>query len=108
MDRAVLDIYGWTDIQSKCEFISEFDDNDEEDEGGRQRKKKYRYRWPDEIRDEVLARLLESNRQRALQEGQVPSGSAVPAQIHARKATRKARAKVAEVPDQISMELGKA
>ena len=34
-------------------------------------KKKYRYRWPDEMRDEVLARLLELNRQRALEEGQV-------------------------------------
>ena len=34
-------------------------------------KKKYRYRWPDEIRDDVLARLLELNRQRALEEGQV-------------------------------------
>lgn len=71
MDRAVLDAYGWTDIQPKCEFIPEFDDEDEDDEGGRPRRKKYRYRWPDEIRDEVLARLLELNRQRALEEGQM-------------------------------------
>ena len=42
---------------------------DEEDEDGTHQKKKYRYRWPDEIRDEVLARLLELNRQRALEEG---------------------------------------
>ena len=56
MDRAVLDAYGWTDIQPSCEFIPEFDDEDDEDEKDRPRKNKYRYRWPDEIRDEVLAR----------------------------------------------------
>jgi len=73
MDRAVLDAYGWTDIQPRCEFIPEFDDEDEEDESGRPRRKKYRYRWPDDIRDDVLARLLELNRQRAFEEGQLPS-----------------------------------
>ena len=35
---------------------------------GRRRKKPWRYRWPDDFRDEVLARLLELNRQRAEQE----------------------------------------
>jgi hypothetical protein len=71
MDRAVLDAYRWTDIQPKCDFFPEFDDEESEDDGGRPKKKKYRYRWPDEIRDEILARLLELNRQRALEEGQV-------------------------------------
>jgi hypothetical protein len=71
MDRATLDAYGWTDIQPKCEFIPEFENEDEDDENGRQRKKKFRYRWPDDVRDNVLARLLEVNRQRALEEGQV-------------------------------------
>lgn len=71
MDRAVLDAYGWTDIQPKCEFIPEFDDEEDDDESGRPRRKKYRYRWPDEVRDEVLARLLDLNRQRALEEGQI-------------------------------------
>ena len=37
----------------------------DENEVGRVRKKPYRYRWPDDLRDEVLARLLELNRQRA-------------------------------------------
>ncbi|MBX5495628.1 MAG: hypothetical protein IRZ15_09865 [Bryobacteraceae bacterium] len=77
MDRAVLDAYGWTDIQPRCEFIPEFDDEEEEDENGRPRRKKYRYRWPDEIRDEVLARLLELNRQRAIEEGQLLPGEPV-------------------------------
>ena len=35
---------------------------------GRHRKKPWRYRWPDDFRDEVLARLLELNRQRAEEE----------------------------------------
>ena len=49
----------------------EFDDEDEGDQNGRPKKKKYRYRWPDEIHDDVLARLLALNRQCALEEGQL-------------------------------------
>jgi hypothetical protein len=66
MDRAVLDAYGWTDIQAKCEFILDYDD-DEEDTPGKasRRRKPWRYRWPDAIRDEVLARLLALNAERA-------------------------------------------
>ena len=72
MDRAVLDSYGWPDIQPKCEFLLDYEEEeDEEDNGPRRRRKPWRYRWPDEIRDEVLARLLEVNRQRAIGEGQV-------------------------------------
>ena len=74
LDRVVLDAYGWTDIRPTCEFIPEFSDDEEDDDNVRQRKKKYRYRWPDEIRDEVLARLLQLNRQRALEEGHVDKG----------------------------------
>ena len=33
-----------------------------------QRKKPWRYRWPDDFRDEVLARLLELNEQRHKEE----------------------------------------
>jgi hypothetical protein len=69
-DRAVLNAYGWTDIKPTCQFIIEFSDGEDEDENGRFRKTKCRYRWPDETRDEVLGRLLELNRQRALEEGQ--------------------------------------
>ncbi len=70
MDRAVLDAYGWTDLKPTCEFLLDYDEDEEEDEsaGGRRRKKPWRYRWPDDFRDEVLARLLELNRQRAEQE----------------------------------------
>ncbi|WP_437606924.1 DNA methyltransferase [Sorangium sp. So ce834] len=67
MDRAVLDAYGWQDIPTACEFLLDHDDGDEDDdEGGKKRKRKpYRYRWPDDVRDEVLARLIELNRVRA-------------------------------------------
>ena len=69
MDRAVLDAYGWSDISSDCAYLLDYEEEDEEDDGRRRRKKKpWRYRWPDEIRDEVLARLLALNRERALQE----------------------------------------
>jgi hypothetical protein len=73
VDRAVLDAHGWNSLQTHCEFIPAFDEEDEEDENGRPHRKRYQYRWPDEIRDEVLARLLELNRQRALEEGQLPT-----------------------------------
>ena len=65
MDRAVLDAYGWCDISTDCDFLLDYEIDEEE--WGR-RKKPYRYRWPDEIRDEVLARLLALNAERAREE----------------------------------------
>ena len=64
MDRAVLDAYGWPDIPTDCDFLLDYP-IDEEEWGSRQRP--YRYRWPDDVRDEVLARLLDLNAQRAPQ-----------------------------------------
>ena len=65
MDRAVLDAYGWTDIPINCDFLLDY----EIDEATWGRKKKpYRYRWPDAVRDEVLARLLALNAERAAEE----------------------------------------
>jgi hypothetical protein len=65
MDRAVLDAYGWSDIRTDCEFLLDYE-IDEEEWGDK--KKPWRYRWPDEVRDEVLARLLELNAERAKEE----------------------------------------
>ena len=65
MDRAVLDAYGWRDIPTDCEFMLDYE-IDEEEWGAR--KRPYRYRWPDAVRDEVLARLLELNAERAAEE----------------------------------------
>ena len=67
MDRAVLTAYGWQDIPTACEFLLDYEIV--EAEWGT-KKKPYRYRWPNEVRDEVLARLLELNAQRAAQETQ--------------------------------------
>jgi hypothetical protein len=67
MDRAVLDAYGWRDFDPKCEFLLDYEID--EDEWG-DKKKPWRYRWSDEVRDEVLARLLELNAQRAKQEAE--------------------------------------
>ena len=61
MDSAVLDAYGWADIPTDCEFRLDYE-IDEETWG--KKKKPYRYRWPNEIHDEVLARLLDLNAKR--------------------------------------------
>ncbi len=75
MDRAVLDAYSWTDIQPACDFFLDYEDEDEDAEGsgGRRKKKPWRYRWPDDIRDVVLARLLGLNAQRAKEQVDTPS-----------------------------------
>lgn len=62
MDRAVLDAYGWTDIPTACEFLLDYEE--EEDESNSRRKKPWRYRWSEEVHDEVLARLLDLNQKR--------------------------------------------
>jgi len=75
MDRSALDTYGWTDIQLSCEFLLDYEDEVEVAEvTGSKRKKPWRYRWPDEIRDKVLARLLKLNAERHAEE--VASGIA--------------------------------
>ena len=70
MDRAVLDAYGWTDLPTAtCEFLLDYEDDEEDDDRRRAAARKpWRYRWPDDVRDEVLARLLELNANRAEQE----------------------------------------
>jgi hypothetical protein len=73
MDRAVLDAYGWSDIPTDCEFLLDYEIDEEE--WGR-RRKPYRFRWPDDVRDEVLARLLELNAKRAEEEAQAGVGTA--------------------------------
>ena len=65
MDRAVLDAYGWTDIPIDSDFLLDYE-IDEATWGTK--KKPYRYRWPDEVSDEVLVRLLALNVQRAAEE----------------------------------------
>ncbi len=74
MDTAVLTAYGWTDLllKCRCEFLLDYEDEDSEsgaeEPTSRKKKKPWRYRWLDEVRDEVLARLLKLNAERAEQE----------------------------------------
>lgn len=76
-------------IQPTCEFILDYEDEDDEDDTGRarRRKKPWRYRWPDDIRDEVLARLLALNAERAAEEQR--SGAAATPKKRATKAKAK-------------------
>ena len=78
MDRAVLDAYGWDDISTECEFIPDHEEtaNDKTPAPPPISKKPYRYRWPDEVRDEVLARLLALNAERAAEEEEARRGRA--------------------------------
>jgi hypothetical protein len=93
MDCAVLDAYGWTDLQPVHDFILDSEEPEEELESGKTRKKKepWRYRWTDEFRDELLARLLELNRQRAKEEKQAAATAKriTPAKPRAPKQTKK-------------------
>jgi hypothetical protein len=65
MDRAVLTAYGWTDLAERvatdpdamARHLTEDTEEDEKYQG--------RYFWPAPIRDEVLARLLALNAERA-------------------------------------------
>ena len=72
MDRAVLRAYEWHDLAERatCEFLLDYEEEEDDDPTAKKSKKKkpWRYRWPDEFRDEVLARLLELNEQRAKEE----------------------------------------
>ena len=72
MDATVLAAYGWDDIPTDCKFLPDLRVAEEGARG------KTRYRWPDKVRDEVLARLLDLNAQRAAEEagsGKAPIGA---------------------------------
>jgi hypothetical protein len=51
-----------------CEFLLDYEEDEDDEDGSSRHKKPWRYRWPDDVRDEVLARLLELNKQRAEEE----------------------------------------
>lgn len=102
-DAAVLAAYGWTDFSTACDFILDYEDGEEgegtSEEGtnpshipvppsrASRRKRPWRYRWPDDIRDEVLARLLKLNAERAKEEqlAGMAAAAAAPAKTKRRK-----------------------
>ena len=83
MDEAVLRAYGWDDLADQaakpdfCQFLLDYKEEEDDEPGSKKSKKKkpWRYRWPDDFRDEVLARLLELNEQRHKEEQLAGSGS---------------------------------
>lgn len=104
MDRAVLDAYGWQDIPTDCQFLLDYEEDEDDNDpptSGRAKKKPWRYRWPDEIRDEVLARLLELNKKRA--EAERLSGGVTGSSNAAGKKVAKARKSQKGNPHQISL-----
>lgn len=100
MDRAVLDAYGWTDLKPTCEFLLDYEEEDENEVGGTGKKKKpWRYRWPDEFRDEVLARLLELNKQQAEEEAITGLAAEATAKSAGKKTAPKKSGKARTDPD---------
>jgi hypothetical protein len=102
LDEVVLRTYGWQDLADQaaqpdfCQFLLDY----EEDEGDsvsdssstRQKKKPWRYRWPDDFRDEVLARLLELNEQRHKEELLLVKGKSTEAKPAKEPSKKPARA----------------
>ena len=82
MDRIALDSYGWVGLQPNPIFILDYREPDEDpDRGkGRKRKEPWRFRWADEFCDDIVARLLELNGQRAKQELEAPPQAKLKAQ----------------------------
>lgn len=100
MDRAVLDAYGWTDLHPTCEFLLDYEEEEDASPEGavdetptraRRRRKPWRYRWPDDVRDEVLARLLKLNAERAEEERRAGLASASNEKKKAKRTTRRKR-----------------
>lgn len=58
-----LDACGWADILTDCDFLLDYE-IDEETWGNKQKP----YRWPDEVDDEALGRLLDLNQKRHREE----------------------------------------
>jgi hypothetical protein len=91
MDAAVLRAYGWSDLvdagRTACEFVPDY--YEEPEDGGDPVPKSVRYRWSDATRDEVLARLLALNAERAAQESAAAHSAAgkTPAEARRRKNT---------------------
>ncbi|MBK8265189.1 MAG: N-6 DNA methylase [Nannocystis sp.] len=100
MDRAVLTAYGWTDLAERatCEFRLDYEDDDAaaDDDAPRARAKKkpWRYRWPQDFHDEVLARLLDLNQQRAAEERL--AGPTAPSPKSSAKPTKKTTKKTSK------------
>ena len=109
MDQAVLTAYGWHDIGTTCEFILDYEDEEDTitpDNHKRSRKKPYRYRWTQAIHDEVLARLLDLNQKRYDQEiigGAGKGGKKKREEGKKKTTTRKSQPAISEADRQLAL-----
>lgn len=102
MDRAVLKAYGWDLPIPPCEFLLDYEDEDDEEDS--RRRKPWRYRWPDDFRDEVLARLLQLNQERAQQEALEAARATTTATPSRRGRTRRTEASAPAAPTLFAMD----
>ncbi|MCY2978375.1 MAG: class I SAM-dependent DNA methyltransferase [Planctomycetota bacterium] len=122
MDRAVLEAYGWDDLAAtaRCEFLLDYEEEGTGDSGlgvgdlgdenqslsaspKSRRKLPWRLRWPDDFRDEVLARLLELNEQRHKEELLAAGAPSAPKKVP--KASAKKKTKKPTSDDQLQLGL---
>ena len=61
-------------MPTECGFFLDYEEEEDVDAKPSRRRKPYRYRWPDEVRDDVLARLLALNAERAAEEKRLGLG----------------------------------
>lgn len=117
MDGAVLRAYGWDDLaeSARCEFLLDYEEEEDDADAGppaagarkkSKKKKPWRLRWPDEFRDEVLARLLELNEQRHKQEQLTGSGVAKPSKTKNTAGRKKQSAKTKNISNLGQQDLG--
>ncbi len=109
MDVAVLRAYGWIDLAIQaakpdfCQFLLDYeedeDDNASDPSSTRQKKKPWRYRWPDDFRDQVLARLLELNEKRHKEELLLVKGKSTEANPAKESNKKPAKAKATPLLD---------
>ncbi|MFP5504431.1 MAG: Eco57I restriction-modification methylase domain-containing protein [Candidatus Sericytochromatia bacterium] len=69
LDRAMFKAYGWNDLLVEPAFFSLYDEPEDAEATGKRKKQAFRYRWPDAVQDEVFARLLALNAERAKPKG---------------------------------------
>lgn len=72
MDQSIMMAYGWHDLSTECAFLPEYE---VEAEDNQEAGLACRFRWPDEVRETVLARLLVLNEQLASMEAGTPTRS---------------------------------
>jgi hypothetical protein len=64
LDQLTFNAYNWNDIKPEYDFILDYEGDEESAGDNRTKKKPYRYKFKQELHDEVLSRLLKLNHDR--------------------------------------------